>query len=144
MHSIILALVACFISTSSLAEEFVYEKPQQQEQTIVMDKQQLAELVVEKSHMMDALSIIIDSMRENSTDIVFSDSVLAVNKDLYLKNASQLLASQFSEGELQALLNFYSTEEGASIAVKMPYFQAAMGKILENMIVSESKELSLE
>lgn len=127
MRGLFLAVLMCLVSTSSIAQ--------------VDKKQLLAEDVVSKSHMMDSLSLVIESMQTNSEDIFFIDTITQVDKELYLKNASQLLMVHFTNEELKALAEFYNSEIGSAIASKMPYYQAAMGKILENLIVETSKEL---
>jgi hypothetical protein len=130
MRILFLTVLMCLVSTVSVAQ--------------VDKKQLLAEDVVVKSHMMDSLELVIESMQKDSEDIFFMDTVTQVNKELYSKNASQLLMVHFTDDELQALTDFYSSEIGATIAKKMPYYQAAMGKILENLIIEKSKELTEE
>jgi hypothetical protein len=122
-----LAIFVCFLSVPAMAQ--------------VEEKQTLAEGVVEKSNMMGSLALIIESMEKKSDDIFFVDTVTQVDKERYLENASQLLMAHFTDEELKAMDAFYTSETGMSIAQKMPYYQAAMGKILEKLIVQRSREL---
>lgn len=128
----LLVFMGCLIGVPAMAQE-------------LSEKQILAQTVVEKSRMLESLAWVEEAMlTDEPEDLVLAESVARLDKELYLKNAAQLLVSQFSQEELQALSDFYSTEIGAGIAQKMPYLQVAMGKILENMIVYQSKELAEE
>ena len=95
---------------------------------------QYSEIVPVEDEVSKAIeSLVVQVPKDNR---VLFQSILERNiKVPQLKTASEVALSEvFTEKELQALIAFYSTEEGRAVREKMPVYQERLQPVLEQMV----------